>query len=89
VKNCVSDIVDLNAQMKIYPIPAQDFIQLELLDYSKVIKMDIKDVQGRSLSHKQDLKPGINKIELGLAAGLYFMYIEMGNEKYIRPFVVE
>lgn len=74
------------SELKIYPNPAKDFLNLDIFNNKVFKKYTINDVNGKSIVYRSNFS---NKININnLKNGVYFLILENNNEKIYKKFIV-
>ena len=87
----VSIDADWAKGLRLYPVPAQDYVQVEWTQPAEAMQLSVLDVQGRLLQQHQ-LQAGQLSHRLNLdqlSAGMYLLRLQQGESQVYRRFVVE
>jgi hypothetical protein len=80
--------IDSTFQMTLSPIPAQDFITIQMSHITKPNDIiEIKDVLGKVIYHKTLQNQNLNVDISHLQAGLYFMTYFTNNQQQTQKFI--
>lgn len=89
--NKKSDVLDLKykEEIKIYPNPTSDILNIVFSDYSDGLDVQIIDLYGRILLHRL-LKKNTSNIDLSLLKpGLYYIRFNAGGDKIITKKIIK
>lgn len=84
--------VEMNTQISLYPIPANDFVMIDLREsINKINQIDLCDIYGNQLyTLKVANYRGIIRLPLtGISNGVYVVQIHSEKEILIKKMVVE
>ena len=78
-ESCENDITDNEVDIKIFPNPASEFINVKI--NQKADRIILRSSSGKIILQNNDLKKGINKIRLdNLVGGMYTVHVEKDKE---------
>ena len=76
-------------QVRVYPNPTADRVNIESLGYTSVFSMALSDALGRTLLFQSATQSGLRSLDLsGYAAGVYYLRLRVEDPKTVQTFKI-
>ena len=80
--------LDLSSVVKVYPVPASDFVTISNTSTHAMQHITLRDINGRTLATKAVIGNSL-QLPLNVPSGVYFLNIQFDNGTATKKLIVE
>lgn len=83
------DQIDEQVRVWIYPNPASDFVNIQVMEEVGMGTVSVFDMTGKLIMEEKDLVKGVNSLAVPSASGVYVCEVLLNNERILQRLLVQ